>query len=212
MIWNEHKNCEGRHAFFGASQFRWLNWDDQTVIDRFYGQYAQLMGTALHLLAHECIMARIKLNRNDKHLIDYTLFKAGIPKNAYDSEKILENLIPFVNDAIGFHMYSELVLYYSDNCFGTTDAIVYNEKTRNLRIHDLKTGETPADIMQEMIYAALFYLEYKMKPKDNTTILVIYQFGKKFEHTADPMEIEKIMEIIQNRDAFVQVIKGANYK
>ena len=67
---------------------------------------------------------------------------------SYDSEEILETLLPFVNDAIGFRMYPEIILYYSINCFGTTDAIIFDEFNKILRIHDFKSGITPAKMDQ----------------------------------------------------------------
>lgn len=130
MKFNNHKEYEGRHAFLGASQYRWINWDFATLEERYYGQYAQLIGTAIHELAHDCIVNRIKLTKDDKHMIELYLSKLFVPKAAYDSESILLNLIPFVNDAIGYHMSSEIVLFYSENCFGTCDAIIIDEKQK----------------------------------------------------------------------------------
>ena len=126
MIYNKHKELEGKHAFLGASQWRWLTWDDKTLVERYYNQFAQVLGTATHELAHDCIVNGTKLNKTDKHLVDIYMYKNFIPKIAYDPDYILSNLVPFVNDAIGFHMSSEVILYYSPNSFGTTDAIVYN--------------------------------------------------------------------------------------
>ena len=79
----------------------------------------------------------------------------------------------YVNDAIGFKLRPEQILYYSPNCFGTADAI--DLRGDLLRIHDLKTGKVPAHIEQLMIYAALFCLEYGIKPSDIDTELRIYQ-------------------------------------
>ena len=81
----------------------------------------------------------------------------------------------YVNDAIGFRMLTEQPLYYSDNVFGTCDAICFRDNF--LRIHDLKTGMTPANMAQLHIYTALFCLEYKLKPKDIGCELRIYQDG-----------------------------------
>jgi hypothetical protein len=58
-------------------------------------------------------------------------------------------------------MRPEQVLYFSNNCFGTADAIAYNEKKKFLRIHDFKSGKIPASLHQLEIYASLFCL-----PKD----------------------------------------------
>ena len=43
-----------------------------------------------------------------------------------------------------------MVLYYSENCFGTADVISFNDDL--LRIHDLKTGAVPARMEQLFIY------------------------------------------------------------
>ena len=152
MQWNDHKQLEGKHAFLGASNFHWVNWNDQTFENRYYSQFSTTIGTAIHALAHDCILNRTKLNKHDRHLIEITLYHAYIPKDAYDPDDILMNLIPFVNDAIGYHMSSEILLYYNNYCFGTCDAISFSEKERILRIHDLKTGTTPAHMEQLLIY------------------------------------------------------------
>lgn len=212
MLWNQHKDYEGKHAFLGASQWRWTTWDDATLEDRYYSQYAQQAGTILHALAHDCICSNMKLNKSDKHLIDMYMYKNFIPRNAYDTDFFLDNLLPFVNDAIGFHMSSEVLLFYSPNCFGTADAIMYYEKDKTLRIHDLKSGTQAAHPEQLMIYAALFYLEYKKKPTENKTLLRIYQNCEIIEYEPDPMEIEKLMKLIQNRDNYLQLMKGVSVK
>lgn len=205
MNFNSHKEYEGKHAFLGASQFRWMAWDYETTAIRYINSFSQELGTSIHELAQHCINSRTKLSKSDKHVVDLFLYTKFIPKIAYDSEKILMNLAPFVNDAIGFHMASEVVLFYSKFCFGTTDAIGFDERKKELRIHDLKTGETPAHIDQLMIYAALFYLEYNIKPKDCTTILRIYQNSEIQECVPDPMDIEKIMELIVDRSNYMQM-------
>ena len=63
----------------------------------------------------------------------------------------------------------EQALYYSDNCFGTADAISF--KKNFLRIHDLKTGVTPGSMKQLLIYASMFCLEYNFLP-----IQIFYDF------------------------------------
>ena len=84
-----------------------------------------------------------------------------------------QTLNMYVNDAIGFDMRPEQVLYYSKHIFGTTDAISF--KKDFLRIHDLKTGSTKASLHQLEIYAALFCLEYDIKPGAIQMELRIYQ-------------------------------------
>lgn len=196
MNWNDHSQLEGKHAFLSASQYRWLNYDEGTLFDRLKGQYATTIGTVAHDLAHDCIIGRIKLHSRDRHLIDYAMFKNYIPAISYDADNILSNMIPFVNDAIGYRMSSEVVLYYSRYCFGTADAILYDEVNHILRIHDLKTGDTPAHMEQLLIYAALFYLEYHYDPNKTQTILRIYQSGQINELIADPKDVKNIMNLI----------------
>ena len=79
----------------------------------------------------------------------------------------------FVNDAIGYQMTPEQPLFYSEHCFGTADAIAFKDGL--LRIHDLKTGFTPAHMEQLLVYAALFCLEYRVKPSEIDMELRLYQ-------------------------------------
>ncbi|MFU8786360.1 MAG: hypothetical protein ACNA7U_03855, partial [Candidatus Izemoplasmataceae bacterium] len=123
----------------------------------------------------------------------------GIPRSAYNSDRIMLDLMPFVNDAIGFRMESERILYYSIHCFGTVDAIGFNDRDKVLRIHDFKSGLTPSKMDQLMIYAALFCLEYKKDPFDFMTELRIYQNGEVVYIVAEPTEIQAIMGLIKSR-------------
>lgn len=205
FIWNNHKELEGKHAFMGASNYHWLNYDERTFELRWYSQFSQIIGTAIHELAHDCIVSRTKLNKHDIHLIEMTLYKAFVPKNAYDPGLILENLMPFVNDAIGFHMSSEVLLFYNTYCFGTTDAIGYYEKERVLRIHDLKNGITQADFRQLYIYAALFCLEYKVDPKKlNLIECRIYQNMEVIIDNPSGDVIKEIMDTIEDRAGLIR--------
>jgi hypothetical protein len=201
MKWNNHKELEGKHAFLGASNYHWLNWDDSIFEVRYYSQFAQIIGTTIHELAHKCIMNRIKINKHDIHMVQLALDEAFVPRDAYDPGDILDTLIPFVNDAIGFHMSSEIILYYNQYLFGTTDAIVYNEKDRLLRIHDLKTGTTPARMEQLYIYAAFFCLEYKIDPLKIKYETRLYQGLDVLIDTPDPDIIYQITELMKKRSA-----------
>ena len=77
-------------------------------------------------------------------------------------------------------MTPEQLLYYSPNCFGTTDAICFRKNI--LRIHDLKTGETATSMRQLEVYTALFCLEYHIKITDIKTELRIYQSNEILYH------------------------------
>ena len=104
-------------------------------------------------------------------------------------------------------MSPETVLYYSDNCFGTADAICYNEKTRFLRIHDLKTGAIPAHMEQLEIYMALFCLEYDKNPKDVQAELRIYQNDDILIHEPVPERIMDIENKIIKFDSVLEQLK-----
>lgn len=161
MLFNDHSKFKDQHAFLGASKYHWLNYDDNKLVESYERAMAAQKGTALHAFAASCIILGQKLQKSQKTL----------------------NL--YVNDAIGFKMTPEQVLYYSPNCFGTADAISF--RSNFLRIHDLKTGETRTHMEQLLIYAALFCLEYRIKVTDIHTELRIYQSNEilHFEPTAD---------------------------
>lgn len=150
MLWNDHSKLEGMHATFGASQYHWINYDTDKMIQVFRNNKAKQLGTELHAHAANCIKYRTKL-------------------------KGRQTLALYVNDAIGYRMQPEQVLYYSPYFFGTADAISFNERKKELRIHDLKTGVGKVSFHQLEIYAALFCLEYKYKPGEIDICLRIYQ-------------------------------------
>lgn len=178
MIWNDHSKLEGQHAFLSPSKASWINWDEETLEQRYYSQYSQAIGTVVHALAKDLITSRRKLHKYDHLIVEHELDKNFIPRYAYDVDLILPNLIPFVNDGIGFDMSAEVILYYNSYCFGTADAIAYDTNKNFLRIHDLKSGLTPAKMEQLLLYAALFVLEYLPNPKKFSTLqteLRIYQ-------------------------------------
>lgn len=172
---------EGDHAYLGASKYHWLNYDNEKLAATYRRFLKAQQGTELHAFAAQCIKLRQRLPRTNLTL------------NMH------------VNDAIGYRMTPEQVLYYSDNCFGTADAISFNKDL--LRIHDLKTGDIPAHIDQLEIYAALFCLEYNIRPGEIGMELRIYQANEilKYEPTAD--EILHIMDKIKVSDKIIAEIK-----
>jgi hypothetical protein len=149
MIFNRHENLEGLHAPFGASKSSWLRYDDNKAVIVFQNMRAAEVGTRLHEWAKTTIDLGIKQPRSKKTIYNY------------------------VNDAIGFKMDTEVVLFYSPYFFGTADSICF--RNNFLRIHDLKTGTTPVHMEQLLIYAALFCLEYKIKPGEIQIECRIYQ-------------------------------------
>lgn len=206
MNFNKHFELRGKHAIFSASSWRWLNDDHDALVKRLCSQYAQSVGTILHEVAYNHIKYRTKMSRYDKKHIILELLSNGVPGivvDALDIDGIFENLMAYVNDCIGFKMEPEVILYYSPNFFGTADAIAYSERDRFLRIHDLKTGVSPTHIEQLLIYAALFCLEYRIKPTDIDTELRIYQSSDVLIYNPDPREIVDIMDKIESNDNFL---------
>ena len=181
MNFNKHLNLVGQHAFLGASKYHWINYDENKLADSYKNFLAVQRGTELHDFAATCIKLKQKLPKSQKTL------------NMY------------VNDAIGFNMIPEQVLYYSDNCFGTADAIQY--KNRSLRIHDLKTGAIPAHMEQLEVYAALFFLEYGVKPAETEMELRIYQSDNIIIFNPTVEDIVPIMDKIITFDKVIQEIK-----
>jgi hypothetical protein len=103
-------------------------------------------------------------------------------------------------------MTTEQPIYFSENAFGTADAISFYDK--ELRIHDLKTGTSPSKMTQLDIYAALFCLEYGIEPKEITIILRIYQNDEILEWTPLSENIKQLMETIIHHDMVIESMKG----
>lgn len=95
-------------------------------------------------------------------------------------------------------MSTEVVLYYSDRFFGTADAICF--RNNKLRIHDLKTGVGPVHMEQLEVYAALFCLEYKIRPGDIEFELCIYQNDEVVVFNPTAEDILPIMDKIVHLD------------
>ena len=170
MKFNNHSTLSGAHAFLSPSKYAWVGYDETKLELVYLNWRATQQGTELHELASKLIDLRVKLPKKTKTL------------NMY------------VNDGIGFGMQTEVCLYYSFNSFGTADAISF--KNNVLRIHDLKTGKTPASIQQLRIYAALFCLEYGYSPRDIDIELRIYQMDEALIEQPDPDDISYIMDKI----------------
>lgn len=196
MIFKEHLELRGKHSLLAPSQPYWLDYSDEQLFQKFKSKYAQDIGTYLHELAETLINECVKLKKTDKNVMLVHLLQRGIPRAAIDVDRLYSNFMAYVNDAIGFRLTPEQVLYYSPECFGTADAISY--RNNFLRIHDYKSGTTPAKMEQLLIYAALFCLEYKIKPGELDGIeLRIYQNDEIIHHEPEADEIVPIMDIIQ---------------
>ena len=189
MNFVKHLNLEGLHAPFSPSQSSWLRYDDSKALEVYNNKKAAEIGTKLHAWAKDTIDLGIKQPKSKKTIYAY------------------------VNDAIGYRMSTEVVLYYSDRFFGTADAISFRDNF--LRIHDLKTGKKgkiESHLEQLEIYAALFCLEYKIKPNEIGMELRVYKddcvdgFRPPLCHEPDPQDILDIMDKIVHLNKLLERI------
>lgn len=204
MIFNKHSELEGRHAILSPSKHYWMNYDDEGLVKSYISSFATDIGTLVHEYACDRIRFRMPLdpeNEEAKNGLLVFLLKNGIPFRAIDLDRLFYNLAPYVNDCIGYKMDSEIILKYSDLCFGTADAI--GVRRNWLRIHDLKTGVTPASMDQLLLYAGLFFLEYKRdyRPQTMKVELRIYQNQEVLISQPNSEEIKSVMDKIIHGNA-----------
>lgn len=181
MDFNKHLELAGRHAFLSASKYHWVNYTEEKLDATYRTQLAAQRGSELHEFAFNAIRLGIKLPASRKTI----------------------NL--YVNDAIGYRMTPEQVLFYSINSFGTADAISFRRNL--LRVHDLKTGVTPTSMTQLEVYCALFCLEYRIKPADIGMELRLYQNDDVEIHTPELDKIVHIMDRIVTFDKRIEDMK-----
>lgn len=180
MNWKDYSHLSG-HSFLSPSKHHWLNYDDDKLIESYKNHKRIALGTRYHQLAEEAIRLAVRLPKTEASL------------NA------------FVNDAIGFGMSPEVVLFYSPRCFGTADAISFENGV--LRIHDLKTGTATASINQLLVYAGLFCLDYELKEKElNEVHLRIYQNSEVTVFNPSPRDVFDVVFRIKEAD---RIIKSA---
>jgi hypothetical protein len=180
MRFNKHLHLEGEHAFLSPSSYHWINYTPDRLTERWTTARAAMFGTLQHAYAK----GEIEAGRLSDH--------PG-------------TLGMFINDAIKYQMVPEQVLYYSENCFGTADAIAF--RYRVLRIGDLKTGVTKPSVHQLEVYAALFCLEYKQDPFKIKIELRIYHDNECKIFDADPEDILFIMHKIKTSDEIIMTLK-----
>lgn len=181
MIFNKHSNLVGKHAFLSASKYHWIGYDEDKLDRVFTASQAAQRGVELHALAHDLI--RLGINLPDDG----------------------QTLSLYVNDGIEYQMSPEQTLFYSDNAFGTADSISFRRNM--LRIHDLKNGITPGSPHQLEVYAALFCLEYDVRPFDIEMELRIYQSNNVDVFEPDPDAIFHIMDKIVYFDKRLNLLK-----
>ncbi len=210
MIWFDHSKDtpEGSHALLSGSRYSWINYDEEKLFAFLTSSYATTIGTLIHELAAKLIKAQIKVSKNEaRKMILLYLVDHKIPRAVIDIDRYVENFVAYVNDAIGFDMRPEQVLRYSENAFGTADAIQFNEKKKLLRIHDYKSGVTQPCLHQLEIYAAFFCLEYHIQPKDISMELRIYWNNEIITGFPTAADIVPIMDTIISFDNYIANVK-----
>lgn len=185
-----HTEIEGRHSFLSPSKYYWINYDDEKIIAAYDKFMTAALGTRLHAWAAETIRLGLRQPDNSKTI----------------------NL--YVNDCIGYRMSIEQPLVYSENAFGTADAISFIDHPDKespykslLRIFDLKNGETRTSKSQLECYAALFCLEYKVRPMEIDYDLRIYQNDDIQMFETDPEDIAFIMDRYVVADRLIESMK-----
>ncbi len=181
MTFKKNSSIIGKHAFLSPSNYHWLDYDEEKLRRVFFQKQQAKRGDDLHAYAQRAIDLKVKQAENNTTLSMY------------------------INDAIGFRMEAEVPLYYSDDCFGTADSCGFRDNT--LRISDLKTGVTPADMKQLMIYAGLFCFEYDYSPSDIRAILRIYQNDAIEEFVPDSADLVMVMSRIKTQAALVVYLR-----
>lgn len=171
MNFMQHSNLVGKHAFLSPSDYHWIRYEEDKLDRVYHTRMAAVRGTQLHEFAHQAIRLNQRLPGSKKTL------------NMY------------VNDAIGFRMTPEVILYYSDNCYGSADCVSFRNNT--LRIHDLKTGINEPSFDQLLVYTALFCLEYRFSPLDIKIELRLYYKDEVRVLVPDPDDIFHIMDKIR---------------
>lgn len=188
MIWKDFSKSfkDGDHAFLGASNHAWYNYDDEKLVRVFINKLAASRGTALHEAA--CRLIKLKITLPDDG----------------------STLSLYVNDAIKYGLHPEVKLFYSKFAYGTADCIDFKDGV--LRVSDLKTGKTKVSFLQLMIYAALFLLCYpEISLKNIKKIeLRIYQNNDILMETPEIDEILPVMDKIKRYSRILEELED-NY-
>lgn len=192
MIWEDHSRDipRGKHALFGGSVYSWSNISYETdgeleeaIRNKYYSSFARDVGTIIHAWACDRIKYRLNAVKSDSrsllvYIMSYyeNVLHDYIPRFVaqYYVDKCFPNVMLYIKDANGFRLDPEVDLKYAEDFYGTADAILF-KKGEFLRVHDLKTGTSPASLRQLEIYAAFCCLEYDIDPASVEIELRIYQ-------------------------------------
>lgn len=223
---NNHKDLRGQHALFSPSQSAWIRYDEEKIVDKIRSQYRAPIGSEIHEFAamqielghkksnvrtivqeiENYIYMKYTLANQSRELTDYG--RILLEHLNYIPNEVFETVKYYINDGIGYKMVVEQPLVYSSNVFGTADSIIFKDNL--LRIHDLKTGDHEAKMEQLDTYAALFCLEYDIKPSDIEYELRIYQTGDMIIHKPTVEDILPIIDSILTIEKIAYSIEKEN--
>ena len=225
FIFNDHEDLRGQHALFSPSQSAWLRYDEEKIAERVRNQYRTQLGTEIHEYAASQIELNHKLSNTrmisseiENYIYTkYSFLSSNLKVSDYGM-KLIKNvgLLPkevfetvkfYVNDGIGYRMKVEQPLVYSDKVFGTADSIIFKRKNNILRIHDLKTGSLPAHMEQLETYAAIFCLEYGIKPSQIEFELRLYQIDGIIVHKPTVEDILPIMDRVVTTEKIAHAVE-----
>ncbi len=145
---NKHPEIEGKHAPFSPSQKYWIDYDPEKLLAYWDNKDAQLIGTETHEDAAKLI---------EMH---YRFLERGQPSPIKHLARGKDTVSLYVWHSAKNWLKPEVPVKYSDICFGTSDAIGFNCRTKTLYVNDLKTGKLQGDMRQLEQYAAIFFAEY----------------------------------------------------
>jgi hypothetical protein len=180
---NDHSRLAGTHALLSASNYHWINYDEEKMARVFYEKMTAVMGTRLHAFAKEAILLGVKM------------------------ADVRKTLNMYINDCIGYRMEPEKTLFVTVNCYGTVDAIKFDEVDMFLRIFDLKNGKEPASMNQLKVYAAMFCMEYGYPPNKIRTELRIYQNDDIAVLEPETHDIFFIIDRIRHHDRLINELR-----
>lgn len=180
MLWTNTYVPKSAHALLSPSQSAWVRYDKEKLEKVYRNRQRAALGTRLHKLAEDCIVHGVRLH--------------DIPRA----------INMFVNDSIDSDLRPEELLYYSEYCFGTADAIGFDDTTDTLTVMDLKTGVSKPHREQLEVYSALFCLQYDKNPNDIIINCTIYQGEEKDTWSPDPEAVLHIMAIIKDHDTYLR--------
>ena len=182
MNWKSYSHLENTHAFLSPSKHYWLNYTPEKLVSTYENYKKIALGTQYHSLASELITLAVRLPNTSA---------------SFNS---------FVNDAIGFKMKAEVLLFSSSYCYGTADAVSFSDGV--LRVHDLKTGRSPASINQLLIYAGLFCLDYVIEPREVKEIhLRLYQNEEIIELSPSIEDIYDVVTRIEEAEKIIESVE-----